>query len=565
MADLKDLTNQLKENNRENMLGHQETRVQLSGLNKRFDGFFNMIRNQQLDNLEKERERKQTISRSRPESGPGNNKGFQFPMIAGLTGIGAALAGLTASLAAVGAALAGLRGWELGALKKITRIEDAFKAIDQMFINTRARLLRAFGLDPTLGKTDVDGKRRLQTPVRTQILNAMDDLRVRVFKTFGLGADGKLITVQGADGKFKVPTIGKITLAIKDLFAPVIRFADGVKDVLKAGALPILVFLKSIGVTGLAGGGKIMGMVGAVGRLASKILFPLGILFSAKAAFDAWFAQDENATFTQKFTAATFAFLGDFIGAPLDLLKKGISYLFKKAFGIETDENGNILGSGVAPAIARAIDGFSFEGFINRIPELVTQAFDFAVDSVAAGIGGIADFGSMIGEKIQNFFELVLKSIADFFGFEMETTAEKNVRLARNRVGALKNQLEHMQKYDSGLNTRDYNRVSDAEERYADAVRKFGADSQSAQNALKNLNEEKQTLTDNIVANRRRAGEIRALEYEIQAAQSEATRLQNIVGQIGDTITNNSSTTGMMLGQPKPTNDRSDFAIGAYG
>ena len=35
----------------------------------------------------------------------------------------------------------------------------------------------------------------------------------------------------------------------------------------------------------------------------------------------------------KSFTAASFAFLGDFIGAPIDLLKSGVSWIFKKIFG----------------------------------------------------------------------------------------------------------------------------------------------------------------------------------------------------------------------------------------
>ena len=62
-------------------------------------------------------------------------------------------------------------------------------------------------------------------------------------------------------------------------------------------------------------------------------------------------------------------FLGSFIGAaPFDLLKKGISWVIKKLFGVETNEDGSIPeGQGMAGWIVKQLESFSFEETIKKL------------------------------------------------------------------------------------------------------------------------------------------------------------------------------------------------------
>ena len=54
-------------------------------------------------------------------------------------------------------------------------------------------------------------------------------------------------------------------------------------------------------------------------------------------------------------------FLGDLIGAPFDLLKAGVNWIFDKVFGVKRDENGNVTGDGWAAWASEKMKNFSFE------------------------------------------------------------------------------------------------------------------------------------------------------------------------------------------------------------
>lgn len=542
MATLSSLTEQLKKNNEENVIGHDRTQAALGLMNKNFGGFLNMMKAERLDKLEDRRERKTVKPQSAAGKKFSEGYGKGLPFILGLpANLGLILAGLVAAATA----LVGLRGWEIKALANIDKLGKALralipdsipKAIEQKFIDLRARILKSFGLDPELGKADPDtGKRSLKTPVRTQILNAFDDLRVRIFRAFGLGADGKLITVQGPDGKAKVPAVGRIAKSIEKLLTPVVKFVNGIEKFITGPGADLFKFLGRFGLVATAGtAGKVAGALAGAFRLFGKIFYPLGIIMAAYDGVMAFMEKDGN--IFEKFVAGIYGFVGDFVGAPLDLIKNGMTYIMT-----------NLLGFDEESPMMKAIKNFSFEETIKKIPDTVVAAFNFAVDSIAKGIGSAVDFGKVIGEKIRGVFEVILKSIANYFGFEMETTAEKNARLAANKVKQIERTIKNLQIYDSGLTKKDYGRVENAENAYNEAVNRYGADSVSAQKALENVERQKEKLAENIIANRRKAGEIRAAEFQLQEARSEATRLQNIVGQFGDITTNNVSNSQPMI------------------
>lgn len=406
MATLGAVINQLE-------INRQENKDSLDRLNFQMKSFIDMFKMQQLDMLEALREQREKTRVAAAGAGAGAASGMNF-------NLPPALAGILASLGAVGGALAGLRGWEASALKNIDKIGKGLKAlvptslinqIDQKFINVRASILRTFGLDPSLGKADDAGKRTLQTPILEQIRNRFSRLRISILNQFGIGADGKAIVTQGADGKFRVPVAGRITSAIQDLISPVLKLAEGIGSFIKGAGAPLFGFLKSFGI---ATGGAVAaagGAVGGVAKLAGKILLPLGILFSAFDAFKAW--QETEGSFSEKFTAASFAFLGDFIGAPLDLLKSGIVWLYKNALGLEVDEEGKITGDGFAAAVGRALQGFSFEEAIKAIPDFFQSIFD----SIASFFNDPVGVGSQIignlYDSIKNMFMGILRSIVD--------------------------------------------------------------------------------------------------------------------------------------------------------
>lgn len=406
MATLGAVINQLEVN-------RQENKDSLDRLNFQMKSFIDMFKMQQLDMLEALREQREKTRVAAAGGAGAGASGMNF-------NLPPALAGILASLGAVGGALAGLRGWEASALKNIDKIGKGLKAlvptslikqIDQKFINVRASILRTFGLDPSLGKADDAGKRTLQTPILEQIRNRFSRLRVSILNQFGIGADGKAIVTQGADGKFRVPVAGRITSAIQDLISPVLRLAEGIGSFIKGAGAPLFGFLKSFGI---ATGGAVAaagGAVGGVAKLAGKILLPLGILFSAFDAFKAW--QETEGSFSEKFTAASFAFLGDFIGAPLDLLKSGIVWLYKNALGLEVDEEGKITGDGFAAAIGRVLQDFSFEETIKAIPDFFMSIFDAIAAFFKDPVGVGSQVISNLYDSIKQMFMGILRSIVD--------------------------------------------------------------------------------------------------------------------------------------------------------
>ena len=435
MATLSEISDKISRGNE----GIELNRDELIGIRSGFDEFLRYLKAGTGDKLEASRER------ARPKaaggtSGRRSKGGFGFsPLIlGGLGALGTALSALTAGIAAALASLEGLRGWEVKALANIDKLGKAIRGlfpttlgelIEEKYRNLRASILRSLGFDATLKKFN-SPESGLKTPLGQQILERVSKLRTRILNSFGIGADGKPIVVQGEDGKFKVPVAGKITGAIQDLLGPVVRLATGITAFIAGTGSKLFGFLGKFGIVKAAGGalGAVGGAVAGVAKLAGKILLPLGILFAAFDAFEAW--QKTDGTFGEKFTAASFAFLGDFIGAPLDLLKKGIVFLYRKALGLEVDEDGNIIGDGFAAAVGKALQGFSFEEAIKAIPNFVMSIFDGVAQFFRDPIGTAKDIVGGLIDSVKSMFFGIIKSIAASFGIELKSDQEKAAELS---------------------------------------------------------------------------------------------------------------------------------------
>jgi len=236
-----------------------------------------------------------------------------------LANIGKMIAGFAAGLAAVGAAFAGMRGWELPIIKRISNIkfgnlfpESLAKTLNQKFLNVRARVLRFFSMSAVLPKGG-DGKQI--TTIGGQIANAFKNAKTSILKGFGIGIDGKLIALQGEDGKFKSPRIGRFLLQMKSLFSPITKVGAAIGEFFTSGfGAKIVTFMKG-------GATKLLGVFG-------KILWPIGVLVSAFKGVKDFI--DTEGTIYDKFTAGISTALSDFVGAPLNLLKDLMAWGLKK-------------------------------------------------------------------------------------------------------------------------------------------------------------------------------------------------------------------------------------------
>ena len=343
-----------------------------------FGEWFEQMQRERLDRLEDRREAKKT----KPAS-TGNSAAFRAGDMVG-AGLGAgfafllnplkAMAPLLTGLTAVTAALGGLRGWELSAIQNIDKITDALKGlipdavgknINQAFLNYRSTLLRRFGIDPKLPTVVMeDGKtKQLRTPGAI-IRNAFTEYRKTILRGFGIGDDGKLIAIKGEDGKFKPPRVGRFITQLKSLFRPIANASDAIGDFFKG-----------------AFGQRLVKMSGIFGTIFKKVLAPLGILFSG---YDAWLAwkDGEGKGLVDRMGDGIGAFIGDFVGAPFDLLKSGINWIFDKVFGVQRDEEGKVVGDGWAAWASKKMSEFSFEETIKTLVDAPFNMIQKAVDWV---------------------------------------------------------------------------------------------------------------------------------------------------------------------------------------
>jgi hypothetical protein len=122
----------------------------------------------------------------------------------------------------------------------------------------------------------------------------------------------------------------------------------------------MLGFLSSV--MGISGGAA---NIGKFARFALRILKPIGFLFSAYDGVMAF--MNTEGSFLDKFVAGIGAFIGDFVGAPLDLLKSIVAWALEK------------LGFKEA---AKWLESWSFETIINNLIGGVWSLVQGAVDWV---------------------------------------------------------------------------------------------------------------------------------------------------------------------------------------
>jgi hypothetical protein len=297
---------------------------------------------------------------------------------------------LLASFTAFGLAIAGLRGWEM---KAIDKLKTGIKSLSGLVMDgikglRNAVLVKYFGFTPEgqLSR-NTRGQFTSGVPISQQIAQRISDLRARALRVFGLGIDGKPIAVRGADGRFAgTSIIGKVTSRIAKLLSPLRAVSTGISNFISGTGKAI--FKSSI----FKGAGSFVKAVG-------KILKPLGIIFSAWEGVNAFL--DTEGTLYEKFSAGISEALGDFFGAPLDLLKDLGAWVIRKMGFDET---------------ADAVTNFSIEDkltdLINGILMLPSNAikwikglFDWnAEDEESADTNMISEIFNNTIEKLKSFF-----------------------------------------------------------------------------------------------------------------------------------------------------------------
>ena len=366
MADNFDkLVKALVENNR----SQDETTDAVDKLNKTMEDHFKFLKRQMKDQEEDRREAAKAKGEARAAS-PSTKSASKGLGLGSLGGIAGMLLPLTAGIAATSAALSGLRGWELSAIKKINGMVKVPLTISNGMIRLRNATLGLFGL--TAEGLLIRGEGRSgfykAPPITEQIRMRMNALRIRALNVFGLGADGKLLAVKDPDGLFKKNIIGRATFQVGRLLRPLVAVSEGVAKFAtsKAGA-----FLKTLAQFG-----------GKFGALFSRILWPVGFVISLFDGVKAYQETDADG-FIAKLGDGVGGFLGSLVGAPFDLLKSGVRWIFNKLLRVPLDADGNATGEGWTAWASNAMKEFSFAKTISSIVSGLFGMVQSAVNWVA--------------------------------------------------------------------------------------------------------------------------------------------------------------------------------------
>lgn len=198
--------------------------------------------------------------------------------------------------------------------------------------------------------------------------------------------------------------------AISDLLKGPLSIADNVENALRNNS--IIGKLTDLGIGGLkVSGGAITGAIGALGKLLSKFFLPVGIIFSLSDTFEAW-KQTEGEPMADRIAQSAFAFIGDFIGAPLDLLKRVTVGALDMVFGTKPGPDGKYSDDTIAGVVATYIDEFSFEDHIKNIPNLMKATFE----QVEALFKNPVDEGTRIyrelSDIVNNIVKFVIRDVA---------------------------------------------------------------------------------------------------------------------------------------------------------
>ena len=433
---LKTVISQLRSNQKANTQELEYLQSQITGLSNSFNNMFKELTRSfkalAMDNLESKREAKKTTNKMKAG---GSGSKIEAPPLIGLQG-------LIAGIAAITAAVGGLRGWELKPLENLRKMSKVLKLllfpatlagmvagaftfekfktfpeyITNKFTDLKLKMIKALGFDITLKKFN-DPKSGLKIGLIEQIQNGLKNLRTslagRIYQMMGLGIDGKPIVVQDAAGKFKkgeLTIVGKLISGFNQIISPFKFIADGITSFVGGAGKGLFSFLKSFGLVAASGANTVARFGGGIAKLFGKLLWPIGVLFSAFDGIKA-FIETEGSIF-EKTLAGIYAFLGDFIGAPLDLIKSGFIFILKK-IGIGVDKDGKIDPTTFAGAVMQFIDDFSFEDTIKAIPRLIMKIIDSVIAFIKDPIGVGKKVFTSIADGIKvAFFGMLRKAVS---------------------------------------------------------------------------------------------------------------------------------------------------------
>ena len=492
--------------------------------------------------------------------------------IAKLGGMTKTLIRVMAAISALGAVFAGFRGF-LNPLKNgqlaLKLLRAIYRTPIRIFTGVLSRISRFFG-----------------------ITWLFDKIKLKVTGIFNALFQGR----RGADGRFQrlgiVPRvltrIRSVINSIFDRFPKIslggLRGKDGVFAKIGGFFRRVLSPIKSV--AGFITNSKIFNNPLVKGGTAlfktvfKKVLWPLGMLISAYEGIKQMFNSDEETMFGKLIDGTTSA-IGDFLGAPLDMLKNGLTWLWRKAFGIELGEDGRVKDNeGIIGKIIQGVMDFSFEdlikGFLKLPWDLVKGVVNW-ITSLFKGEEGEDPFKTLknnpvfeIFASIVGFLDLVKDWVIEqikkvpFVGKLFKSDEEKLIAEIEDR----KANVDALQR-----NSNTQKELLDAEDEKIKQLKEmiasgefdeswFGIGVNSAEEAMKRIKNAEERKAG-IEANAQETTEMLNAAKEELAEVNEALRLKNEILKLEGNPTASGNGAGAMVlpGHPIYGNSSGDVAL----
>ena len=356
---------------------------------------------------------------------------FGFPIF----GIGTMIAGISA----LAGAAVGLRGWEAKGLVALSRITRIGPMIVQGMTKLRNGVLGIFGLTAKglIVKDVVTGRFMKAPSVVSQVSVALSKFRTQLLNVFGIGADGKLVRIRGLGSNLGVGGGKSILSTIRPAVQLLVNGVSKIFQPIKAAGQ-----LATKALSGPFGGiMRAVGTLGGFAKLFGTILKPIGIVFSL---FDGvkTFMNTEGSLFT-KINEGISAALGDFVGAPLDLLKTGLVWVADNLLGKDN-------------FISKFLTSFSVEEVLKNIVatpgRILTGAFEQIIEPL---LNGEID---VVGQNITKIFRKMFDAIYGIVKSIVNFVAEKlglDFRLGEDEVSKKEKELNEIREKKEKLENRE--------------------------------------------------------------------------------------------------------------
>ena len=359
----------------------------------------------------------------------GLKAGQDFDLL-NLLGLGTGLSALVASLGALSGALGGLRGWETAALGQVKKLGDRLKNV--------FKPITAIG-DDLADAVKAGGFRSLASNLITKITTGVDDLTRSILKGFGVDPETGKMARDAKTGRFTGKEM-KSTLQMMDeasggLITRLTNGFDRVMGSIRAAGNAFDTYIAGPGaklfgfIDGVLGISQGVADAGKFLKVMGRLLWPLGVFMSALDGIEAY--KNTEGSAWDKFSAGISAFVGDFLGAPLDLLKSGLAWVLGK-FGWN-EEAEQIKAFNIEEKITNLIQGVldfpekAFEWikslFADPVPAL-KELWQGVMGSVDGAVGAATTLLDIVWWPVNQFIDWVTKKL----GWRSEDAPTFNLR-----------------------------------------------------------------------------------------------------------------------------------------